>query len=78
MNVCSPTLGKLTRILAPWSNPQPFSALALYRVYIDRCISERLLLQKYAFENETVQAIIKVSWRLYLGWVVHVLKMDLG
>lgn len=49
-------------------------------------VSERLslneLLQKYAFENETVQAITvkehKVSWKMSLGWVVHELKIDLG
>ena len=39
MNVCCPTLGKLTRIFAPWSNPHPLPALPLHGVYIDRCIT---------------------------------------
>ena len=41
MNVCCPTLGKLTRIFAPWSNPHPLPALPPHGVYIDRCITQR-------------------------------------
>ena len=39
MNVCCPTLGKLTRIFAPWSNPHPLPALPPHGVYTDRCIT---------------------------------------
>ena len=58
MNVCCPTLGKLTRIFAPWSNPHPLPALPPPppRGYIDRCI-------KFSLWIKSVYAS-KRSWRL--------------